>query len=142
MLYLIGLDMNNNEKENILTLTANIVGAYVSHNHISIDEVANLVKSTYSALNGLQNQETDNQNLKPAVDVHNSITDDYIICLEDGEKLKMLKRHLQSVYGLTPEEYRRKWDLPPDYPMVAPNYAKKRSNLAKQIGLGTKANRN
>ncbi|MFV0321917.1 MAG: MucR family transcriptional regulator [Alphaproteobacteria bacterium] len=130
-----------NDKENILTLTANIVSAYVSHNHVSIDEISNLVKDTYSALNGLQNQNANTEDLKPAVDIHKSITDDYIICLEDGEKLKMLKRHLQSVYGLTPEEYRRKWDLPPDYPMVAPNYAKKRSNLAKQIGLGTKSNR-
>lgn len=130
-----------NDKENILTLTANIVSAYVSHNHVTIDEMKNLVKDTYSVLNELQNKNINTENLKPAVDVHNSVTDDYIICLEDGEKLKMLKRHLQSVYGLTPEEYRRKWDLPPDYPMVAPNYAKKRSHLAKQIGLGTKSNR-
>ncbi|MFV0430620.1 MAG: MucR family transcriptional regulator [Alphaproteobacteria bacterium] len=128
-------------KKDLLAMTSNIVSAYVAYNRVDIHEMPNFIKEIYATLDSVDSGESSLTGVQPAVDIASSVTDDYIICLEDGEKLKMLKRHLQSLYGLSPEEYRRKWDLPADYPMVAPNYAKKRSKLAKQIGLGSKENR-
>jgi predicted transcriptional regulator len=123
----------------IMQMAVNIVSAYVSYNSISAIQVPEVINSVYASL--LSIGEVSNgpsQALNPAVPVRRSITPDYLVCLEDGKKLKMLKRHIRAVYGLSPEEYRAKWGLPADYPMVAPNYAKQRSNFAKQIGLGRK----
>jgi predicted transcriptional regulator len=119
-------------------MTTEVVAAYVGKNAVptgQISEVINLVFSSLSQLNG-HSVPTSAEPLKPAVAVRRSVTPDYIVCLEDGKKLKMLKRHLRTTYGMTPEEYRAKWGLPPDYPMVAPNYAEQRSMFAKKIGLG------
>ncbi|BAF86236.1 putative transcriptional regulator [Azorhizobium caulinodans ORS 571] len=118
---------------------AQIVSAFVAHNSISAAELPNLIQTvhaTLAALTGQKPVEAAPKQLVPAVSVKRSITPDYIICLEDGLKFKSLKRHLMSKYGLTPDEYRKKWDLPYDYPMVAPNYALTRSAMAKEIGLG------
>ncbi len=119
-------------------MVADIVTAYVSHNPVPASSLSEVIRSVHGALEKLaqDGEETEQPPQKPAVPIKKSITDDYIICLEDGKKLKMLKRYLRSRYGLTPEEYRAKWHLPPDYPMVAPSYAAKRSQFAKQIGLG------
>jgi len=127
----------------ITRLTADVVAAYVSNNSISSGELAELIRQVHSSLSGLTGQvaETPAEPLKPAIAVKKSVTPDYLICLEDGKKLKMLKRHLRSTYNMTPDEYRIKWSLPPDYPMVAPNYAAQRSQFAKEIGLGRKAGR-
>ena len=130
---------NNNEVSNaVMEMTTRIVAAYVSANKLDADGIPDLISSVYRSLTtlGTPNSEKVNDKSKPAVSVAKSITDDYIVCLEDGKKLKMLKRYLRSNFGLTPEEYRKKWGLPADYPMVAPNYAARRSDLAKQIGLG------
>jgi predicted transcriptional regulator len=125
-----------------LNLTADIVAAFVSNNSVPADQLQDLLQSTYATLNGLSGAgETTTTNNKPAVPVKKSVTDDYIICLEDGKKLKMLKRYLRTQYDMSPEDYRRKWNLPADYPMVAPNYAKRRSEFAKKIGLGTTGTR-
>lgn len=124
----------------ILGLVTDIVTAYVSNNQVEqskLPEVISLVYKTLSTLDSNEAQEQENQ-VKPPVPVRKSYTNDYIICLEDGKKLKMLKRYLRSRYNLSPEEYRAKWGLPSDYPMVAPAYAKKRSEFAKKIGLGRK----
>jgi predicted transcriptional regulator len=125
-------------KNNLLRMTADIVSAYVSHNEIEILQILDIIKTVHDSLNKLMKSESETAETtaRPAVNIRKSITDDYIICLEDGKKLKMLKRYLRSSYNLTPEKYRAKWGLPPDYPMVAPNYAKQRSAFAKQIGLG------
>lgn len=123
----------------IMQMAVDIVSAYVGNNAISAAQVPEVISSVYGSLMALS--ETGNgsaEPLNPAVPIRRSITPDYLVCLEDGKKLKMLKRHIRAVYGLTPEEYRMKWGLPADYPMVAPNYAKQRSNFAKQIGLGRK----
>jgi predicted transcriptional regulator len=121
-------------------LAADIVKAYVAHNNIGKDDLPDLVPAVRTAL--LQADQAlkkkDNQQA-PAVPIKKSVTPDYLICLEDGRSLKLLKRHLRTAYDMTPEEYRAKWGLPPDYPMVAPNYAKRRSDFARQIGLGRKA---
>ena len=121
----------------ILRLAAEIVAAYVSNNAVAANDLPAMIRTVHSTLTNLDqaapNRETD---LTPAVPIKKSVTADYIICLEDGKKLKMLKRYLRSQYGLTPEEYKARWGLPHDYPMVAPNYAAQRSKLAKQIGLG------
>ncbi len=121
-----------------MQMLADIVTAYVSHNPVPASSLSEVIRSVHGALEKLaqDSEETEQTPQKPAVPIKKSITDDYIICLEDGKKLKMLKRYLRSRYGLTPEEYRAKWHLPPDYPMVAPSYAAKRSQFAKQIGLG------
>ena len=118
-----------------------IVSAYVSNNAIASAQIPELISTIFNSLDVLREDETieEEEPLKPAVPIRKSIGDDYIICLEDGKKLKMLKRHLRTTYNLTPEEYRAKWGLPSDYPMVAPNYAKQRSQFAKKIGLGRKA---
>ncbi|MGB5093901.1 MAG: MucR family transcriptional regulator [Parvibaculum sp.] len=121
----------------VLGLATEIVSAYVSNNAMAAADVPAMIKSVYATLAGLEKgEDTTHTELTPAVPVKKSITPEYIICLEDGKKLKMLKRYLRSQYGLSPEEYRARWGLPLDYPMVAPNYAAQRSRLAKQIGLG------
>ena len=121
----------------LLRLATDIVAAYVSNNAVSANDLPEMIRTVHSTLSGLDQpdggKETD---LVPAVPTKKSVTADHIICLEDGKKLKMLKRYLRSQYGMTPEEYRARWNLPHDYPMVAPNYAAQRSKLAKQIGLG------
>ena len=133
-------DKNQIDPDDILHLTTDIVAAYVSNNKASADEIPQLLEKTFSTLSGLSaGSDSEVTNKEPAVPVSKSITPDFIICLEDGKKLKMLKRYLRTQYDLTPEEYRRKWNLPADYPMVAPNYAKKRSAFAKKIGLGKAA---
>jgi predicted transcriptional regulator len=127
------------EKEEILRMTAEIASAYVSNNEIGKSELVDVIKSVYSSLANLdQRSDPDFGPLKPAVPPKKSVQNDYIVCLEDGKKLKMLKRYLRSNYDMTPEEYRAKWNLPPDYPMVAPSYAKRRSDFAKEFGLGRK----
>jgi predicted transcriptional regulator len=124
------------------TLTTQIVAAYVSNNPVPVGELPSLIRQVHSALvNVGAPAEISAERPQPAVPVKRSVTPDYIICLEDGKKLKMLKRHLKTAFNMTPEEYRERWELPADYPMVAPNYASQRSRLAKQIGLGTRARR-
>ena len=128
--------------EHNLTLTAQIVSAYLSNNRVQPDEIKTLLIDVHTALTALQSFEQPQEPVepqKPAVPVKRSVTPDYIICLEDGKKLKMLKRHLSAEYGMTPAEYRAKWGLPADYPMTAPNYAARRSEFARQIGLGRTA---
>ena len=124
----------------LLQMTTQIVSSYVSNNEISGSQIPDVIRSAYSTLiaQGIDNGEVDQDRKKPAVSVRRSVTPDYIVCLEDGKKLKMLKRHLRTTYGLSPEEYRAKWGLPADYPMVAPNYSAQRSAFAKKIGLGRK----
>ena len=126
----------------LITLTSQIVSAYVSKNSVQASDVPGLISNVYQSLKsaGLPQAATEApSDLKPAVPVKKSVTPDYIICLEDGKKLKMLKRHLNTSYNMTPDEYRAKWGLPADYPMVAPNYAKSRSDLALKLGLGRRA---
>lgn len=125
----------------ILRMTAEVVSAYVSNNLLPATQIADTIKSVYGSLNALESGlgEAKREPLKPAVPIKKSVTPDYIICLDDGKKLKMLKRHLRTTYNLTPDEYRARWGLAPDYPMVAPNYAAQRSAFAKKIGLGRKA---
>jgi len=125
----------------ILRMTAEVVSAYVSNNLLPATQIADTIKSVYGSLNALESGlgEVKREPLKPAVPIRRSVTPDFIICLDDGKKLKMLKRHLRTTYNLTPDEYRAKWGLAPDYPMVAPNYAAQRSAFAKKIGLGRKA---
>jgi len=127
----------------IVDLTADIVSAYVSNNTVVASEVPNLIQEVHKALNAAveASKLPSAPQQKPAVSVKRSVTPDYIICLEDGKKFKSLKRHLRTHYDLSPEEYREKWNLPPDYPMVAPNYAAARSRLAKEMGLGQKGRR-
>ncbi len=126
--------------EEILRMTAQIVSAYVSQNALSGTQIPEVIKTVFATLNTQKSAEAGGaqETAKPAVSVRKSVTPDYIVCLEDGKKLKMLKRHLRTTYNLTPEEYRAKWGLPADYPMVAPNYAAQRSAFAKKIGLGRK----
>jgi predicted transcriptional regulator len=124
-----------------IALTSEIVSAFVSNNPVPVAELSALIKSVYDALvttSVAAGKPTEPEKPVPAISVKKSVTADYIVCLEDGKKLKMLKRHLSSTYGMTPDEYRAKWGLPSDYPMVAPNYAAQRSSLAKSIGLGRK----
>ena len=123
----------------MLELTSRIVAAHVSNNTVSVNDLPGLIEQVYTSLNQVGGEEVSGDGRPaPAIPVKKSITPDYIICLEDGKKLKMLKRHLKTAYDMTPEEYRERWNLPADYPMVAPNYAKQRSRLAKKIGLGTR----
>ncbi len=125
-------------EEELLRMTADVVAAYVRNNTLATAQLAEVINAVYSSLKGLEGQvaEAPPEPLKPAVPVRKSITPDFLICLEDGKQLKMLKRHLRSTYNMTPDEYRTKWGLAPDYPMVAPNYAEQRSEFAKKIGLG------
>ena len=122
----------------LLELTAQIVSAHVSNNSVAPDALPGLIQEVYRSLAGVGQEAVLPDKPQPAVPVRKSVFPDHIICLEDGKKLKMLKRHLKTSYNLTPEQYREKWQLPPDYPMVAPSYARHRSSLAKKIGLGTK----
>ncbi len=127
----------------LLRLTAGIVSAYVSKNVLPAQQIPDAINTVFSSLTGLNSApaEAEAEPLKPAVSVRKSVTAEYLICLEDGKKLKMLKRHLRSTYDLSPDEYRARWNLPSDYPMVAPNYAAQRSEFAKKIGLGRGAGR-
>jgi predicted transcriptional regulator len=130
-----------NDKPNIneiLELTTEIVSAHVSNNLVAIGDLPSLIQEVYKTLSLVGREQIPTERLRPAVPINKSIFPDYIICLEDGKKLKMLKRHIMSSYNLSPKAYRERWGLVADYPMVAPNYAKHRSNLAKKIGLGTK----
>lgn len=123
----------------LITLTADIVGAHVAHNNVATADLAGLIQSVHAALKGLgQPPEPVVEKQEPAVSIRASVKPDHIVCLEDGKKLKMLKRYLRTNYDMSPDEYRRKWNLPSDYPMVAPNYAEKRRSLAHSIGLGRK----
>jgi predicted transcriptional regulator len=135
--------MAENSGESYIQLTANIVSAYVSNNTVPSAEISNLIGQVHSALLRVSGGQAaaSVEPLKPAVPVKRSITSDYIVCLEDGKKFKSLKRHLRTKYKMTPEQYREKWGLPPDYPMVAPNYAAARSQLAMQMGLGQQRRR-
>jgi predicted transcriptional regulator len=124
----------------MLRMAANIVAAYVAHNPLPVSQITEIINTVYNSLRGISGGAVtpSPESLKPAVPIRRSVTPEYLVCLEDGKKLKMLKRHLRAAYGLTPDEYRAKWGLPPDYPMVAPNYAAQRSDFAKKIGLGRK----
>ena len=124
----------------LLRMSVEIVSAYVSNNSIAATQVPDVINTVYGALNSINGQTVfeSSESQKPAVSVRRSVNPDYIVCLEDGKKLKMLKRHLRAAYGMSPDEYRAKWGLPSDYPMVAPNYALQRSAFAKKIGLGRK----
>lgn len=133
------MDTQTEIDETLVTLTADIVAAHVSNNSVAVSDLPLLIQNVHGALSGLNGKVAEPEvKLEPAVSVRASIKPDYIVCLEDGKKLKMLKRHLMTHYQMTPEQYRAKWNLPADYPMVAPNYAEQRRNLAKKIGLGTK----
>jgi predicted transcriptional regulator len=123
---------------NVLGLTAQIVSAHVSNNSVASDALPSLIQEVFKILSGVGHAPIRAEKPEPAVPVKKSVFPDHIICLEDGKKLKMLKRHLKTAYDMTPEQYRERWGLPANYPMVAPNYAHHRSTLAKKIGLGTK----
>jgi predicted transcriptional regulator len=130
--------MTNEQPSDFIEITADIVSAYVSHNTIAAADVPALIRDVHATLVRIQSAGAAGpaEPPKPAVNARRSVHDDFIICLEDGKKFKSLKRHLRTQYNMTPEQYREKWSLPPDYPMVAPNYAKARSALAKEMGLG------
>jgi predicted transcriptional regulator len=132
------IQTDNNEM--LITLTSDIVAAHVSNNSVAVDELPTLIGNVYGALDGLGNTPTapEAAPLKPAVSVRASVKPDKITCLDCGMELKMLKRHLMTHHSMTPEDYRARWSLPADYPLVAPNYAETRRDLAKQIGLGRK----
>jgi len=135
---------DHSDEASYIQLTANIVSAYVSNNTVSSAEIPALISQIYSALLRVSNGThvaTPAEPLKPAVPIKRSITPEYLVCLEDGKKFKSLKRHLRTQYNMTPDQYRAKWNLPADYPMVAPNYAAARSQLAKQMGLGQQRRR-
>ena len=126
-------------QETFITLTADIVAAHVSNNSVAVNDLPVLIANVHGALTKLDSPAPPPVvKQEPAVSIRSSIKPDYVVCLEDGKKLKMLKRHLMTHYSMTPDEYRAKWGLPADYPMVAPNYAEQRRTLAKKIGLGTK----
>ena len=124
----------------MLRMAVDIVAAYVGNNSVPASQVPDVINTVYGSLTSLNGTTSDSQAEppKPAVSVRRSVHPDYLVCLEDGKKLKMLKRHLRAAYNMTPDEYRAKWGLPADYPMVAPNYAAQRSEFAKKIGLGRK----
>ena len=133
---------NTQDVETLITLTADIVSAHVSNNSVAVNDLPQLIQNVHNALNGLGTKtEEAPARQEPKVSIRSSIKPDYIVCLEDGKKLKMLKRHLMTHYQMTPDQYRQKWGLNADYPMVAPNYAEQRRSLAKKIGLGTKRRR-
>ena len=125
--------------EALISLTAGIVSAHISNNNVAVTDLASLIQNVHGALNGLGREaDLPEQKREPAVSVRASVKPDYIVCLEDGKKLKMLRRHLMTHYQMTPQQYRTKWNLPAEYPMVAPNYTEQRRSLAKKIGLGTR----
>lgn len=126
----------------LMRMTAEVVTSYVSNNPLPASELASIIQSVHGSLVALEGgRDVKVEPQRPAVSIRRSVQPDYLVCLEDGKKLKMLKRHIRTTYGMTPEEYRAKWGLAPDYPMVAPNYAKQRSEFAKKIGLGRKTRR-
>ena len=129
---------DNSQDPDVLGLTAQIVSAHVSNNSITPDALPALIQEVYRTLSSVGREPVQPDKPQPAVPVKKSVFPDHIICLEDGKKLKMLKRHLKTAYNMTPEQYRERWGLAPDYPVGAPNYARHRSSLAKKIGLGTK----
>lgn len=128
-------------REDVLRMAVDVVAAYLSNNQVATGQIPDIINTVYLSLVSLETgtEEPPVESVKPAVPVRRSVTPEYIICLEDGKKLKMLKRHLRTTYNMSPEEYRAKWNLPLEYPMVAPNYAQQRSEFAKKIGLGRKA---
>lgn len=126
------------DKNELLAMTTEIVSAHLSNLSSPVENISSVIKEVYETLKNIDSAPAESEKLTPAVPVRKSVFPDYIICLEDGKKLKMLKRHLMSAYNMTPEDYRARWNLPADYPMVAPAYAEKRSNLAREIGLGRK----
>jgi predicted transcriptional regulator len=130
-------------EEELLRMTTDVVAAYVSNNTLPTAQLAEVINAVYRSLKSLEGQvaQVQSEPLKPAIPIRKSVTPEFLICLEDGKKLKMLKRHLRSTYNMTPDEYRSKWGLAPDYPMVAPNYAERRSEFAKKIGLGRSTGR-
>jgi len=131
-----------NQEDTLLTLTADIVAAHVSNNSVAVNDLPNLIQNVHGALTGISGRAAAAEpKPEPKVSIRSSIKPDFIVCLEDGKKLKMLKRHLMTHYNMTPDQYRQKWGLSADYPMVAPNYAEQRRALAKSIGLGTKRRR-
>ena len=133
------MDTQDNFGETLITLTADIVSAHVSNNSVAVSDLAVLIQNVHGALAGLGIATAEPEvKQEPAVSIRSSVKPDFITCLEDGKKLKMLKRHLMTHYQMTPDQYRAKWGLAADYPMVAPNYAEQRRTLAKKIGLGTK----
>jgi len=133
---------NEATEDTLLTLTADIVAAHVSNNSVAVNDLPNLIQNVHAALNGISGQSSAPEpKPEPKVPIRSSVKPDYIVCLEDGKRLKMLKRHLMTHYNMTPDQYRQKWGLASDYPMVAPNYAEQRRKLAKSIGLGTKRRR-
>jgi predicted transcriptional regulator len=133
---------NEGAEDTLLALTADIVAAHVSNNSVAVNDLPTLIQNVHSALLGISRSSSGPEpRPEPKVSIRSSIKPDYIVCLEDGKKLKMLKRHLMTHYNLTPDQYRQKWGLNADYPMVAPNYAEQRRKLAKSIGLGTKRRR-
>ena len=132
--------MDEVAKSSLVALTADIVSAYVSNNSVGREDISAIIADIHDALSraSQRNSNSEREELKPAVPLKKSVHDNYLICLEDGKKFKSLKRHLRTHYNLSPEEYREKWGLPHDYPMVAPTYSAQRSQLAKQTGLGTR----
>ena len=132
--------IENGNASDLLALTTEIVAAHVSNNTVAVADLPTLINQVYQSLSTIGTAPpAAAERPQPAVSIKKSVHPDYIICLEDGKKLKMLKRHLKTAYDMTPDEYRERWGLGPEYPMVAPNYAKQRSKLAKEIGLGTRA---
>jgi predicted transcriptional regulator len=136
-------DTNDDEvaRDDMLRMAVDVVAAYLSNNQVASSQISEIIHSVFTSLSSLDERpaEAPAESPKPATSIRRSVTPDYIVCLEDGKKLKMLKRHLRTTYNMTPQEYRAKWNLPASYPMVAPNYAQQRSNFAKRIGLGRKA---
>jgi predicted transcriptional regulator len=133
---------NEGAEDTLLALTADIVAAHVSNNSVAVNDLPNLIQNVHSALSAISRSSSGPEpRPEPKVSIRSSVKPDYIVCLEDGKKLKMLKRHLMTHYNLTPDQYRQTWGLSADYPMVAPNYAEQRRKLAKSIGLGTKRRR-
>lgn len=130
--------LETDSREMLITLTSDIVTAHVANNDVDVADVPALIQNVYGALSNLGDAQEEETPPEPAVSIRASIKPDYLVCLEDGKKMKMLKRHLMTAYGMTPDDYRQRWGLPADYPMVAPNYAEKRRELAKKIGLGRK----
>ena len=133
---------NDASEDMLLTLTADIVAAHVSNNSVAVNDLPGLIQNVHQALSGIsRSSSAPEPKPEPKVSIRSSVKPDYIVCLEDGKRLKMLKRHLMTHYNITPDQYRQKWGLANDYPMVAPNYAEQRRTLAKSIGLGTKRKR-
>jgi predicted transcriptional regulator len=128
--------VTNSDNDRLVAHTSRIVSAYVGHNPTAAEDLPELIREVYKALAGLANGEVPADHPEPAVPIRKSVTEQFLICLEDGKKFKSLKRHLRTAYDMTPEEYREKWGLPADYPMVAPGYSRQRSQLAKKMRLG------